>query len=208
LSEIVNNFLLNNYQYLPFIVFFMLLLAAINIPFSEDLIIITCAIVAHEHKQSLIPLYVAIYTGVIIGDHIAYWIGFHLGHNIKKIKWFAKVLSDKKVSVIQKYLNKYGIFTFIVCRFIPFGVRNTLFMTSGFSKMNYKYFSIYDIIAATINTSTLYFLIYFIGISVEKPFKIIGIVLFFVLLAALLTLFLNFFVFKKEKAEDSNISMK
>jgi len=156
----------------------------------------------------LIPLYIAIYVGVVIGDHISYWIGYNLGHKIKKFKWFAKRLSDKKISIIQKYLNKYGIFTYIVCRFIPFGIRNTLFMSSGFSRMNYKLFTIYDLIAATINTSTLYFLVYFLGRSAEKPFKVAGIVLFILLFITLITIILKFVVFQKEKLDDSSVPVE
>jgi membrane protein DedA with SNARE-associated domain len=129
-----------------------------------------------------------------------------MGDEIKNRKWFRKTLSDRKMLIIQKYLHKYGILTFIICRFIPFGVRNMLFMSSGFSKMDYKLFAIYDLIAATISTTTLYFLIYYLGISVEKPLKMAGIILFVILIAILVTLFLNFFVFKKEKSDDSNSS--
>ena len=203
MSAIICN-ILSVSHYLPFIVFFLLLLAGFNLPFSEDLIIISSAIIAQERTSLFFPLYIAIYLGVVISDHIAYWIGFNMGTEIKNRKWFTKTLSDKKILIIQKYLHNYGILTFIICRFIPFGVRNMLFMGSGFSKMDYKLFTIYDLIAAIINTTTLYFLIYFLGISVQKPFKTAGIILFVILIAILITLTLNFLVFKKEKPADSN----
>ena len=191
-------------HFLPFIVFFLLLLAGFNLPFSEDLIIITSAIIAQERTSLFFPLYIAIYLGVVISDHIAYWIGFNMGAGIKKRKWFTKRVPENKILIIQKYLHNHGILTFIICRFIPFGVRNMLFMGSGFSKMDYRLFTIYDLIAATINTTTLYFLIYFLGVSVQKPFKTAGIILFVILIAVLLTLTLNFFVFKKDKSDDTN----
>ncbi len=204
MSAVITN-ILSVSHYLPFIIFFILLLSGFNIPFSEDLIIISSAIIAQEHPRLLIPLFVAIYLGVVISDHIAYWIGFHMGDRIKNTKWFTKMLSAKKMLIIQKYLHEHGILTFIICRFIPFGVRNTLFMSCGFSKMDYKLFTIYDVIAATVNTTTLYFLIYFLGISVEKPFKIVGIVLFAVLAAALLTIIIKFFILQKEKSGESSV---
>ena len=119
LSAIIAN-ILSVSNYLPFIVFFVLLLAGFNLPFSEDLIIISSAIIAQEKTSLLIPLYIAIYLGVIISDHIAFWIGFSMGDEIKKKKWFIRVVPEKKMLTIQKYLHKYGIWTFIICRFIPF----------------------------------------------------------------------------------------
>jgi membrane protein DedA with SNARE-associated domain len=186
-------------HFLPLIVFFILLLTGFSIPLSEDLIIITSALIAEENPYLLFPLHIAIFLGVVAADHISYWIGFHFGHKIKNIKRFKRTLSERRILIIQKYLNKYGIFTFIVCRFIPFGVRNTLFLSSGFSKMKYRLFTIYELTAALISTSTLYYLIYFLGISAEKNFKIIGIVLFCIFVVALITIILKFIVFKRRK---------
>ena len=204
MTEIINN-LISIGDYLPFIVFFLLLLG-FCMPLSEDLIIITSAIIAEDYRHLTIPLYIAIYLGLLMSDNISYWIGFHAGYKLKKIKWFSKALSEKKISTIQKYLNKYGIFTFIVCRFIPFGVRNTLFLSSGLSKMRYKFFIIYDLIAAAISSSTLYFIVYFLGASAGNSFKTIGIILFAVLLTAVITLILIFGVFRKKKPDADNNS--
>jgi membrane protein DedA with SNARE-associated domain len=177
------------------------LLTGLNIPFSEDLIIISCAIIAASDPNMLVPFYIAIYLGVVISDHMVYWIGHYMHKAAKKTFYFTKMLNSKKFLIIQKYLNKHGLLTFIVCRFIPFGIRNLLFMSCGFSRMNYKYFSVFDIIAATINTSVLYFGIYFLGLEFEKPFKALGIVMFAILILATLVIFIRLFFFWKEKKQ-------
>lgn len=165
-------------DYLPFIIFGSLILSGFNIPISEDIIIISSAILAEADNGLLFPLYIAIYAGVLISDHIAYWIGTRMRHGFSDNSFLRKKRSQKVIFLIQKYLHNHGVLTFIFCRFIPFGVRNTLFMSSGFTGMSYRLFTIYDLIAVSINTSVLYFLIYFLGISIERPFKIIGVVLF------------------------------
>ncbi len=178
------------FSYFPLVVFLSLLLAGFNLPMSEDLLIITSALVARADHSLIVPLYAAIYAGVVASDHIGYWIGTRIRKGLTKNKFFSKVLTERKLERMHYYLDKYGIFTFIVCRFIPFGVRNTLFMGSGIMRFNYRRFVVYDLVAAAINTSTLFFLIYRLGASLERPFKVLGAVLFillFLTVAAALT---------------------
>ena len=173
---------INGYiSYFPLVVFLSLLLAGFNVPLSEDLLIISSALLAKTDRSLLIPLAAAIYSGVVLSDHIAYWIGSRIRKGLTKNRFFAKVLTKRKLARMHHYLDKYGIFTFIVCRFIPFGVRNTLFIGSGVMQVKYRIFILYDLVAAAISTTTLFLLIYYLGDSIEKPFKVIGGVLFIVL---------------------------
>ena len=87
---------------------------------------------------------------------------------------------------MHRYMDKYGIFTFIVCRFIPFGVRNTLFLSSGFFSLRLRRFALYDTIAATISVSTLFFLTYYFGESIEKPIHAVKIALFVLLISTVI----------------------
>ncbi len=181
-------------SYFPLLVLVSLLLAGFNLPLSEDLLIITSALVARTEKSLIIPLYAAIYTGVVVSDHIAYWIGTRIRKGLTKNKFFAKVLTERKLRRIRRYMDKFGIFTFIVCRFIPFGVRNTLSMGSGLMRFSYRNFALYDAVAALISTSTLFFLTYRIGASLEKPFKVLGIVLFVLLFLSVTALLAHLYV--------------
>jgi membrane protein DedA with SNARE-associated domain len=167
--------------YAPLAAFIMLILAGFNLPFSEDLIIITSALLARTNNQILLNLYIALLAGVIISDHMAYWIGNRIGHGLRK-KYLGKFLTPARLDTLHRYVKKYGIFSFIVCRFIPFGVRNTLFISAGIMRMRYALFTLFDTIAALISVTTLYFLIYHIGAAIERPFYIIGIILFILLL--------------------------
>lgn len=174
--------LLNQYvTYAPLVAFFLLLLAGLNLPLSEDLIIITSAFLARSNEESKYYFYAALLAGVIISDHMAYWIGNRIGHGLHK-KYFHKFLTPAKLERVHFYIKKYGIFSFIICRFIPFGVRNTLFISSGIMRMKYGLFTLFDGIAATISVSTLYFLFFRLGSEMERPYRILGIVLFLLLL--------------------------
>jgi membrane protein DedA with SNARE-associated domain len=129
----------------------------------------------------LIPVFGAIYVGVIISDYFPYLLGKFIRKGAIKVNFVTRLLSQNKLEKMHHYLEKYGIFTFIVCRFIPFGVRNTLFLSSGFFGLRLRRFALYDITAATISVSTLFFLAYLFGESIEKPFHAVGLILLILL---------------------------
>jgi len=174
-----------NIEYFPIAAFFCLLLAGLNFPISEDLIIITGAFICQERGKPslLVSTFAAIYAGVVISDYFPYFLGKYIRKGTIKFRFAVRLASSKKLDRMHHYLEKHGIFTFIVCRFIPFGVRNTLFMSSGFFGLRLRRFALYDIIAATISVSTLFFLTYHFGDSIEKPLYAVRIVLFVLLLS-------------------------
>ena len=200
--------LLSNYtEYYPLVAFLGLLLAGCNLPVSEDLIIITGAILSHEMPSIMIPSLIAIYAGVTLTDFFMYWIGGRVRGGASKKGFFIKVIPEKALDKMHRYLDKYGIFTFIVGRFIPFGFRNTMFFSSGFFRLKLKEFIIYDLIAAAISINTLFFVTYYFGENARKPIKIAGIILFIVVVSSIVTLIIRFFVIwrrKKANKESEN----
>jgi len=175
-------------QYYPLAALVCLLLAGCNIPISEDLIIITGALLSQEKPFLLVSNLAAVYIGVVASDFIMYWIGKRVRKGTSKSNFFSTLIPEKAMEKMHNQLDKHGIFTFIVCRFIPFGVRNTLFFTSGFFNLRLRVFAMYDIIAAMISVNTLFFLAYFLGDEVKKPLKIAGIVLFVLLVSGVIML--------------------
>jgi membrane protein DedA with SNARE-associated domain len=170
-------------EFFPVAAFFCLLLAGLNFPISEDLIIITGALICQEEPSLLIPSFAAIYAGAVISDYFPYYLGKYIRKGTIKLRFIVRLTSSKKVERMHRYLDKYGIFTFIVCRFVPFGMRNTLFLSSGFFGLRLRRFALYDTIAATISVSTLFFLTYYFGESIKKPLHAVKIVLFVLLIS-------------------------
>jgi membrane protein DedA with SNARE-associated domain len=177
-------------EFYPLAAFIGLMLAGLNVPISEDLIIITGAFVAQEEPSLLIPAFAAIYAGVVISDFVSYWLGTCIRQGTRplavKLRFITEFFDTKNFNKAYRYLERFGIITFIVCRFIPFGVRNTLFLSSGFFGLRLRRFALYDISAATISVSILFFLVYYFGEAVEQPLHVVGIALFVILLSTIL----------------------
>ncbi len=68
---------------------------------------------------------------------------------------------------MHAYYEKYGFLTLLVGRFIPFGVRNGLFLTAGLGKMHFGKFILSDGIACVLSNTALFCLAYTVGKNYE-----------------------------------------
>ena len=194
-------------EYYPLVAFIALMLAGLSVPISEDLIIITGALICQDNPSMLVPIFAAIYAGVVISDYFPYLLGRYIRKGTVKSNFIARFFSPRKIVRIHRYLDRYGIFAFIVGRFIPFGVRNTMFLTSGLFGVRLRRFFLYDTTAAIISVSTLFFLAYRFGEAVEKKFQAVGIVLF-VLLFSFLTFVLIRIVRNIRRKRESGVGSR
>lgn len=190
------NFFTSHIPYWPLVSFFILLLAGLNLPVSEDAVIILSAGVAFTEPSLIVPNWVALYLGIIVSDIMVYWLGFFVSKGLFQVKKIRKKLTPQKVCLAAKTLDDYGFRVFILCRFIPFGVRNTLWICSGFVGLPFCKFLLYDSIAALVSCSTLYNLVLFLGNRVSFIYKAAGVFLFAVIVA--LAVFISFRIVKKE----------
>jgi membrane protein DedA with SNARE-associated domain len=144
--------------------FILLMLAGLNVPISEDILLIGGGALA----SSCIPegkwhLYVWMFFGCWFSAWEAYWIGRILGPKLYEIRWFKNFVSEKKIQKLHHYYEKFGVLTFIVGRFIPGGVRNTLFMTAGMGKMPFLTFVLRDLVASLISSLVIFHIGYAFG---------------------------------------------
>ncbi|MFG1515811.1 DedA family protein, partial [Halobacteriovorax sp. ZH3_bin.1] len=145
----------------PFIIFGLLLLAGFNIPISEDLMLFTSAILAAKNPDYLYPLFFGVFLGAYLSDLICYgFIGRYLGPKIFKINFFASMVTQERLDMVNAFFKKYGVFTLIFGRFVPFGFRNALFLSAGLGRMNAWKFALSDLLAATVSC-VVYFTVYY-----------------------------------------------
>jgi len=173
-----------NIEFAPWIIFGMLLLAGFNIPVSEDGMIFISAVLASTHPGTRLSFFLGVYAGAYFSDLICYWLGRLLGPKLFKIRLFANMASPEKIEKVSAYFERYGILTLIIGRFIPFGVRNAMFLTAGLSKMDFVKFALADLLACTISVATYFYLYYQYGEAVIDSIKEANIVIFVIALLA------------------------
>jgi membrane protein DedA with SNARE-associated domain len=188
--------------FFPALAFAALLLAGLNVPISEDLVIIAGAMLSREAPDRLAANVAGLYAGVLLSDILSYWLGRGVRQGVKMAQRIEKAIPVAALDKMHRLIDRFGILTFIVCRFIPFGVRNTLFISSGLFGLSFKKFLLFDIIASVISVSTLFSLVYRYGDIIEKPFRAVGGWLFAGILAAALAgalLLLRRYVWKRKE---------
>jgi membrane protein DedA with SNARE-associated domain len=164
LTEIIANHAHNAHWY----IFVAIILAGFNIPFSADLLILAAAILA----ATIVPehtwiLFFSILFGCYFSAMCAYWLGRLIGTTLSKGKFFGKFLSPERLFKIKQFYEKYGLWTLVLGRFIPFGVRNCIFMSSGMSKLNFGKFILMDALACSLWCSICFYLFFTLGQNYE-----------------------------------------
>lgn len=175
----------DNIHHAHYLIFGAMLLAGLNIPVSEDAMLFISALLASNHPDYLPHLFLAIYLGAYFSDLICYSLGRFLGPRLFEIRFFARMVSAEQINKISAYYEKYGVITLILGRFIPFGVRNGLFLTAGLGKMNFIKFALSDLLACTISTITFFTLYFHYGENVISYIQQGNIAVFSLLLIAL-----------------------
>lgn len=176
------DFLLTYLHYWPLAAFIALILAGLNIPVSEDAIIVASAAICYENPKLLIPTVLFVYAGIIASDIISYFWGYFCSKGLRSLKAVNRILKSNKRILILNRLEKHGFLTFITIRFIPFGVRNALFLSSGFFHLKFWKFIIFDAIAAVISSQSLFWIVYFLGDNSDLWVRIIaGVLLVFLI---------------------------
>lgn len=155
------------------ILFVLLLLAGLNVPLSLDLILISGGALGSLHVEDhLMRLYLFLLAGCILSAWEAYWIGRSLGPKLYTLSPFKSVITKERVERLNRLFEKFGIFLFIVVRFIPGGVRNALFMTSGLGKMPFHLFALRDSLGCFFSATALFSLGYFFAEKREALFQL------------------------------------
>ena len=162
----------DNAQHAHWLIFGVLILAGLNVPISEDLMLVTSGMLASTVvPENTAKLFICVFLGCYLSDWIAYWIGRRLGPKLWKFKWFASMVCKKRFQQMKAFYRDYGFLTLLVGRFIPFGVRNCLFITAGMTRMHFGKFIFSDGIACLISNTALFTLAYSFGKNHEILFE-------------------------------------
>lgn len=184
----------------PLLIFFLFLLAGMNIPISIDiLVIISSLLAATIAKEKFYTLFFACLFGCYFSAWISYSIGKYGGKYLLNLKIGKKLFPEDRLKKIHLFYQKHGFLTLLIGRFIPFGIRNGIFMSTGMTQSSFFLFALRDIIPCLLWSSVTFTLFHFLGTSYEvliKNLKILNIFVFAIFLLILGTLF----AIKKRKA--------
>jgi membrane-associated protein len=161
-------------QYTHFISFGLLILAGFNLPVSEDIVfIVSASIAATAVPENTVLIFAGCFMGAYLSDIIAYSIGRY-GINrilfsplLNRLRIVNRAGIELKLVRVKGFFDRFGGKTLFFGRFVPFGVRNVMFMSCGLIRMPYPRFMLIDLSALLCTSSLLFFLGYSFGNNYE-----------------------------------------
>ena len=174
------------------IFFTLIMLAGLNVPVSEDIIMISAGAITSTYiPEQTLWIFGWLFIACWVSAWEAYWIGRLLGPRLYNFKWFSWILNPEKIQRLNYYYEKFGMLTFLVGRFIPGGVRNALFMSSGLGKMPFHKFILRDLLGCFLSALLLFYIGYAFGQNVDTAtayFKSIDHIALFIAVGFLLVI--------------------
>jgi membrane protein DedA with SNARE-associated domain len=148
----------------PYIGFFVVLvLGGLGFPFPEGITLIICGFLMAANVVEPLPALFAVFSGVLTGDFLSYYIGRKYGRHVITSKRFKKILSPEKLTDLESKFNKIGIpFVLIVGRLI-----SGTFLVAGIMGMSFIKFLVVDVISALIAIIIWFGIGYLGGYSLE-----------------------------------------
>lgn len=169
--ESILTYICENAHNAHWIIFCLLMLAGLNLPISEDIMLLGGGAIASTCiPDHALRLYIWIFLGCYISAWEAYWLGRLLGPKLFKIRLFKSIITPERLDTLRHYYAKFGIFTFMVVRFCPGGFRNALFMSSGLTKMPFPLFIFRDGCACLLSSAVLFSIGYHFAAHIDKVF--------------------------------------
>lgn len=157
-----------------FVFFGLLMLAGLCLPISEDLVVISAATLASTTlPENTWLLFISVFLGSYLSDWEAYAIGRFGGGRLIATPWFARHVSQRRIDQLSNFYARYGFWTLIFGRFIPFGVRNALFITAGLGRMPFAWFCLADGIACLLSNAILFSAAYWLGSHSDQLFALL-----------------------------------
>lgn len=172
--ELFLQFVAEHEAFTRLIFFCLLLLAGLSLPISEDILLLLAGFLAASGPvDEIFPFYLTMYLGCWISAWEAYALGRFLGPKVYDLPLLRHMITESRVKKFNEYLEHFGIFTFIVGRFIPGGVRNVIFMGAGLGKMPFLTFILRDGFACIISSMTLFYIgtrLYYYSAELDRLF--------------------------------------
>ncbi len=170
MTEIVVEYMHQMAPYTHFVAFGLLILAGLNMPVSEDIVyIVSASIAATIVPEHTVKIFIGCFLGAYFSDIMVYGIGRYGARRLLSIPFFQKWIGLARVRKVETYFKKYGMKTLFFGRFVPFGMRNILFMSAGMARMKFFYFLVVDALALTVTSSILFYL----GFKLGENFRMI-----------------------------------
>ena len=160
----INDFI-EQFTYLG--IFAVLFLGGLGAPIPEELPILAAGALAHEgYMRWWVALPVCL-AGVLSGDSVLYWVGYHWGERILEWSIVRRVLTPTREHVLIGAYRRHAAKTVFTARHVM-GLRAAAFLTAGIAHVPFWKFILVDAAAALLGVPTGFTLAYLFTDQVDE----------------------------------------
>lgn len=134
----------------------MMAIESANIPLPSEAIMPTAGILVQQGKMNVHLAALAGAIGCVLGSIPSYFLGMYGGRPLAEKYGRLLLLKPKDLETADKWVDKYGDLTFLVCRMLPV-VRTFISFPAGMLKAHFLIFCAYTFVGSLI---WCYFLTY------------------------------------------------
>jgi membrane protein DedA with SNARE-associated domain len=147
--------------------FTLLILGGMGLPFPEDATLILTGVLIASEVIRPVPALLVVYTGVVIGDCILYYLGRRFGPKVVEHKGFRKLVSPARIEYLEDKFKRRGVWLILVGRHVA-GLRAQLMVVAGIMRMKVWEFVLADAFSAVFTVAVMVFVGYKGGESINK----------------------------------------
>jgi membrane protein DedA with SNARE-associated domain len=142
--------------------FGVLVLCGLGLPIPEDLTLFVMGYLSYAGIADFKISVIVCLIGVLFGDSVIYFLGYHYGRRLAQKGPFKKILPPERMERTRTLFLKWGNKVIFVTRFMP-GLRAPTYFSAGTLHLPYRVFIFYDGLAALLSVPALIGLTYYFG---------------------------------------------
>ena len=147
-------------------IFTALVLGSLGVPIPEEMPIIAVAILSHEGVVRWWLVLPVCLVGVLSGDVVLYWVGWHWGEHVLNWRAVRLVLTPKREQWLQAAYRRHALKTIVTARHVM-GLRAAAFLTAGIVRVPFWKFIVADAGAAALGVPFVFGMAYFFTDQIE-----------------------------------------
>lgn len=159
LQEVVEHF-----TYLG--VFAALVLGSLGVPIPEEMPIIAAAVLTHAGLARWWLALSVCLVGVLSGDVVLYWAGWHWGEQVLNWRVVRLVLTPARQRWLEAAYRRHALKTVVIARHVM-GLRAAAFLTAGIARVPFWKFAVADVGAAALGVPFVFGMAYFFTDQLE-----------------------------------------
>jgi membrane-associated protein len=156
--------IIDTYGYWTYLILFVIIFCETGLVVTPylpgDSLLFVAGALAGAGLLNIEALILLLILAAVLGDSVNYWIGHTTG--MKILDWKCSFVKKEHLEQTRVYFKKYGGFTIVIARFVPF-IRTFAPFLAGVGKMSYTWFITYNIIGGVLWITAFSLIGFFFG---------------------------------------------